>query len=107
MNEVVVSGLDDVTFERLRRRAVGHGWPVEEEVKYLLTRGLDALEYAEQAFRVMNEATCRRPQPHFDVAAHRARIEQMLQEASNRDANALEELDQDIEAMRRLVERKQ
>lgn len=103
----MVSGLDDVTFERLRRRAVGHGWPVEEEVKYLLTRGLDALEYAERVFRDMAEAADPRNSPQIDAPAHRAKIEQMLRESSARNAKALEELDQDIEAMRRLVERKQ
>jgi hypothetical protein len=55
----------------------------------------------------MKEAADHRPQPDIDVAARRASIEQMLQESSARDAKALEELDQDIEAMRRLVERKQ
>src|SRR5579875_3302464 len=94
MSEVLVSGLDDVTFERLRRRAEAHGWTVQEEIKYLLTRGLDALEYAEQAFQAMKESADRRPQPHIDVAAQRANIEQMLKEGSARDAKALEEWDQ-------------
>lgn len=94
MSEVVVSGLDDATFQRLQRRAEAHGWTVQEEVKYLLTRGLDALEYAEQAFQAMKESADRRSQPSFDVASQRAKIEQMLNEASARDAKALEEWDQ-------------
>jgi plasmid stability protein len=94
MHEINIPGLDEVAIERLMWRAEGHGWTVQEEVKYLLTRGLDALKYAERVFRDMAEAADRPTPPQIDATVHRPKIEQILRESSARDAKALEELDQ-------------
>lgn len=96
MNEVNVSGLDDSAIERLQRRADTHGWTVQDEIRYILTRGLDALEYAEKAFRELKE-TASPSQPELDLAAQRAKVEQMLNNAKDRDAQLLKELDQDLD----------
>lgn len=77
MTEITVSGLADSVVHRLQRRAEAHGWSLQEEVKYILTEGLDRLESLEQGLRGVKEILDRptRPRPTID----RQKVQQMIE----------------------------
>jgi len=98
MNEIIVSGLEDSSFQRLQRRAEANKRSLEDEVKHLLTWGVDYIEQIQELARTMKPMKpVVRHESTFDMDAHRAGIEQLLNQAADRDAKLLKELDQDLE----------
>lgn len=57
MKEIIVSGLEESAVERLQQRADAHGWSLEEEIRHILTRGVDALEFAQAGFSAIKSKT--------------------------------------------------
>jgi len=106
-DEVNVSGLNDGTLKRLQRRAESHGWTVQDEIRHILTCGLDALEYAEKPFRELKESADKASQKasEVDSTALRAKMEQMFKDARERDAQLLKEMDEDIEEAKTMLDR--
>jgi len=103
MTDIVVTGLEAGDVERLERRAKAHGWALQEEIKYLLTRGLDALEHAD---KVLDEIKARREgmgEKLTDLRDRTNTLKQRLIEDGIRDAESFKELDQEFEDMLRLA----
>lgn len=98
MKKIIVTGLDDSAVERLEKRAAAHGRSLEEEVRHILTCGLDALEYTQTVFTSLKEKAAKvsAAASSLDTTLLRARVEQMLNEARDRDAKLLEELERDL-----------
>jgi len=106
MNQFVIKDLDDVSTQRLQRRAEAHGWTIEDEIRHILTRGVEALELAEQSLRDLHTRTKNVTQATDHVLSEGAKLKQSLLEASNRDAQLLKELDEDLEGMQNLLKPK-
>jgi plasmid stability protein len=105
MTEINISGLENATIQRLQRRAESHGWTVQDEIRHILTCGLDALEYAEKAFRELKEKGDKVSQliNELDSTALRTKVEQMLKDGRERDAQLLRQMDEDIEEVKAMI----
>jgi plasmid stability protein len=99
MSQFVISDLDEVSIQRLQRRAEAHGWAVEDEIRHILTNGLDALELAEKSLHDFHARTKNVTQATDNVLPEGVKLKQRLLEASNRDAQMLKELDAELEDM--------
>ena len=79
---------------------------VQDEIRHILTCGLDGLEYAEKAFRELTEKASKVSQlaSKLDTAALRAKMHQMFTNASEREAQLLEEMNKDLEDAKKDLE---
>ena len=103
MTDIVVTGLEAGDVERLEGRAKAHGWSLQEEIKYILTRGLDVLEHAD---KVLDEIKARREgmgEKLNDLRGRANTLKTRLIKDGIRDAKTFKELDQEFEDMLRLA----
>ncbi len=103
MTDIVVTGLEAGDVERLERRAKAHGCSLQEEIKYLVTRGLDAPEHADRVLDEIKAGRAEMGEKLNDLRDRTNTLKTRLIEDGIRDAESFKELDQEFEDMLRLA----